>query len=370
MRSSSTDCTPFNECSGVTSQVLPGTSIVDSLTLATTGYFWLSADGVTSQATEVPGFTRGFRVDEPPARSSHGFVALNDRLWILGGVVQGFSEEDQSYYDVWSSADGISWTLLNEQLVEPQDFNEFSAGTREVVIYGNALWVTAEGDGEGLINLYHSTDGETWTRETRGFEYDHKLVVFGDRLLAYESAFLPDGGNSTVVWEYSSQTGWSAEPQAVPFTSLFTSLYSKRSIEFNGSLWMFSGERSEQASIWSSTDGVNWTGHQTETGELFATYDYQVVEFDGALWVFNADGNIYRSSDALEWTLIDSDLPPSPSAKVTVFNNQLWLHGGLDFANNEDEPTLGDTWVSDDGQTWRKVYRGRILFEEEPDLAF
>src|SRR2546427_11203180 len=54
------------------------------------------------------------------ARDSCGEVVFKDRLWLLGGWMDSFKDPPR---DVWSSADGIDWTLAtNEAAWKHSDF--------------------------------------------------------------------------------------------------------------------------------------------------------------------------------------------------------------------------------------------------------
>lgn len=362
LRTNSADCSPFNGCTELLSDVLDSPNVVDNPSLSTTGYFWLAANDQTSLDVIVDGSTRGIRADQPPARGSHGLVATADRLWLLGGLVVSQFEEFEAFYDVWSSADGVSWQLETEQLVEEQDVSlESSFSVNQSVVFGDAIWLTVDTE-QGSTVVYHSADGVQWTLETQKFQPEHKMTVFQDRLLVYETFFDASAGNITQVWEYIEGIGWSAEPQTVTFSSL---LY-KSFVEYNGSLWMFTGDTGEQAPIWSSTDGVTWTAIQPDINELFTGLEVQVVELNGELWLFSDTGAIFRSTDAQAWTPVEPDTTLLPiNTRVAVFENKLWLHGGLDFGNNEGEITQQDTWVSSDGISWRKVFHGVVFFEEQ-----
>jgi hypothetical protein len=60
---------------------------------------WSSADGITwTQVTAGPRFT---------PRRLHGFLSFDNKLWVLGGV-----DAKYPYNDIWSSADnGVNWRM-------------------------------------------------------------------------------------------------------------------------------------------------------------------------------------------------------------------------------------------------------------------
>lgn len=118
---------------------------------------WSSSDGVNwSQATSNTGFSY---------RLVHMSLVFDDKMWVIGG--HGGSGTDESLYnDVWYSSDGATWTQATDEAA----FEE--RGYHAVLAYNNKMWVIGglieptTDDYEAVNDVYSSTDGITWTQVT------------------------------------------------------------------------------------------------------------------------------------------------------------------------------------------------------------
>ena len=108
----------------------------------------------------------------------------NQKAWIMGGIDRGGS----ALNDVWSSADGKTWTQLtgSAQWSARSDFG--------CVWFNNQYWVMGGVDGAGnlLNDIWTSPDGKTWTkmsstpswtpRSAFGLAvFDGKMWIFGGK---------------------------------------------------------------------------------------------------------------------------------------------------------------------------------------------
>lgn len=115
-----------------------------------------------------------------PPRAYHQAVVLGDRIYLLGGG--NYVPEYQARNDVWSSPDGVEWTL------ETADAPWAPRLWFSAVAYRNRLWVlggwSKEDDNYG--DVWHSADGRNWERlETTlswKARHEHSALVFRDRL--------------------------------------------------------------------------------------------------------------------------------------------------------------------------------------------
>lgn len=93
-------------------------------------------------------------VDKAPwsARSSAQLVVFRDRLWLIGGgVIDGPQAND-----VWSSSDGVTWARETAQIAP-----ERPMGT--AVAFNDALWlIGASRSGSFTAGTLVSPDGKTW----------------------------------------------------------------------------------------------------------------------------------------------------------------------------------------------------------------
>lgn len=117
---------------------------------------WSTTDGVTwTRVLEhAPWAGRG---------AIHGTAVFDGKIWILGGgqYPHGSTTGERYFNDVWSSADGVSWTLVNGQPPWRPRLHH------NVAVYADRLWVMDGHDSvDGRVNLLNdvwvSQDGVNW----------------------------------------------------------------------------------------------------------------------------------------------------------------------------------------------------------------
>lgn len=155
---------------------------------------WSSTDGVTwDRATEHAPWR---------SRAAHSALVHNDLMWIMGGSSP--SEGDiVTMNDVWSSSDGVNWTLTVEAAAwEPRR-------SQTVLSYDGRIWLLAGrlgGRTDVFKNdVWSSADGASWSLETGSAAWaprrGHTSVVFDDRLWIIGGA---DAGLFNDVWHSGS----------------------------------------------------------------------------------------------------------------------------------------------------------------------
>lgn len=86
-------------------------------------------------------------------------AVLHDRMWILGGGTYDTPSRPTRLFfnDVWSSADGVTWTChLQHAPWAPRQYHEIAA-------WDDRLWVLEGWDGRGnRKDVWHSPDGVCW----------------------------------------------------------------------------------------------------------------------------------------------------------------------------------------------------------------
>lgn len=141
---------------------------------------WNSVDGV-----------RWTRVSDRAAWSPRNVghignaVVFRNRIWIIGGgVIDGDPKNNpKSDDEIWSSADGIKWTLETDK-------SNISAGTP--IVFDDKLWLVGanRGDGNFARSSLVTNDGVNWREESapwspRGYVaawiFDNKLYITGGK---------------------------------------------------------------------------------------------------------------------------------------------------------------------------------------------
>lgn len=108
---------------------------------------WTSADGITwTQEQNAPWEGRGMQINS--------CIDGSGQMWMLGGSSEGTR---RSYNEVWKSADGINWTLVNESAPWAGRY------WHTVSYFDNKMWLFAGmATGTEMNDVWYSEDGITW----------------------------------------------------------------------------------------------------------------------------------------------------------------------------------------------------------------
>ncbi|HZT33119.1 MAG TPA: kelch repeat-containing protein [Bryobacteraceae bacterium] len=173
---------------------------------------WNSADGIHWEraAAAVPWGPRVL----------HYTVAFDGRIWVIGGqTLPQFAPAKEIFYsDVWSSADGVAWTKMADQL--PWGPRGMIGGS---VVFQNRIWILGGGtyDTAGhprrtyYNDVWSSADGVHWKQHTAAAPWKprqyHNVAVFDGRMWVLEG-YNGDGGNRKDVWYSSDGVNWTELP--------------------------------------------------------------------------------------------------------------------------------------------------------------
>jgi hypothetical protein len=277
---------------------------------------WRSADGINWSSVTPAG-----SIFSP--RDGHAVVTFNNKLWVIGGWddVASSGGTATRLNDVWSSADGVSWTQQN-----PTGGTIFSPRMgHTAVVYGGKLWVIGGDVASGTPNdtyvndVWYTTDGSTWLNATPG------------------AAFPAREGHSVAV--------------------------------LNNAMWLIGGDNGSGglADVWTSADGINWT-QKTAAGVSFpARTRHGSAVLNGRMYVVAgaataAYGTHYNdvlsTTDGTTWRS-ETAATPAPflgrsSFALFVHGNELWFTAGLSAG------LLNDVWRSSDGVNWREGFSSDI----------
>ncbi|MEM9361407.1 MAG: kelch repeat-containing protein [Bacteroidota bacterium] len=330
-------------------------TITERLELTTTYYWKVRAtdDNGNSADSETFSFTTRnlnsraltLNADFPP-RVEFTTSVFQDKIWIIGGRVRD-GDVIENRNDIWSSEDGITWTLeVEEAPFTPRN------GLKSVV-FQDKIWVVGGFDITTQNDIWSSENGIDWTLEIEEANFPgltaHELIVFNDRLWII-------GGNSefmlqNTIWSSTDGINWSEEVTA-PF-----SLRTTAATVFDGKLWVVSGLQvtsTDLSDVWSSTNGVDWT-LEIENAPFLPKSRHTVESFSNHLWVLagvsesqnpeEADfvsNTVWGSIDGVEWTMIEEAMqfPARQSHQSVRFNDGILLIGGFG-----DDNFLNDVWL-------------------------
>jgi len=150
-------------------------------------------------------------------RALHYTVAMHDRIWIMGGqtVPQLAAEEEERYGDIWNSEDGLRWNRIErrEPAWAPRGMIGGSAVFKDRIwILGGGLYDTPAHPGRVFYSdVWSSGDGVDWTLHTPAAPWAsrqyHEVAVFDDRLWVLEGW---NGSNRNDVWYSEDGSQWHA----------------------------------------------------------------------------------------------------------------------------------------------------------------
>ena len=290
------------------------------------------------------------------ARDGAGALVFQNKMWLLGGWNPG----DKVHFplicnsEVWSSADGASWTLENPQA--PWE-GRHTAG---YVVHNDRMWIVGGDCNQGHYqnDVWSSADGIHWDLAN-----DH--VPWAPRVLHYTLAF--DGriwvmGGQTIpnfadadevfhndVWSSDDGVNWTQVTEHAPWVP--RGMIGGAAVHDNR-MWILGGGtydtpttpmRNFYNDVWSSDDGINWKQHTAHAPWTPRQY-HEVAAFDDHLWVLEGyaaeSGNrrdVWYSPDGVNWTeLPDTPWAPRHAGSVFVYDGSLWM-----VAGNNMEP---DAW--------------------------
>jgi len=305
---------------------------------------WSSPDGVTwTQELDTPPFQK---------REYARLVTFDNRMWMVGGVDESFLQ------DTWSTLDGLTW------INETTEAGFVSRAWHGTVSFDNKLWVIAGWAGTDLVNdIWSSADGITWTQETAAaqftgragagvFVHDSKLWVVGGIDSTFES--------KNDVWSSSDGVTWTEVSSAAPFTG--RAFHAAAS--FNGRMYVIGGSAGSTAyaDMWSSADGITWIQEAdppwgARNGAGIVVYDNKMWHVGGAVVGAGNRNDVWYHDGTTGWNLVTNagGFPARSFFVLLASNDRLYVVGG-DAGGGSN-----DVWSSAHGLAW---------IEATPSAAF
>lgn len=222
--------------------------------------FWLFNAGLDQNTIYVSDDGDDWRVanssPEFEYRDDFSVVSFNDKLWLIGGR-KGITFTN----DVWSSVDGIHWS------VEAANILPTTARYVRAAVFKNKLWVTAT---DGLFSstyygVYSSYDGVHWSSETSfrapaSSSNAHTTLVFNDQLWLISVA--SESRRADIVSIHRSGDGHRWEKVAHNLSSPASN--EPIAFIFEGYLWFVwsdsygTKDKDKLKYIWRTKDGEHW----------------------------------------------------------------------------------------------------------------
>ncbi len=203
---------------------------------------WYSSDGLNwTQATAAA----------PWGQRCLQCAAVHDgKIWVMGGeTITRFvpsGPPDEHYNDVWCSSDGANWTQVTESAAwSPRGMIGGS------VVLGGRIWLLGGGtySPRSYFNdVWSSADGVNWTLELAAAPWAprqyHDVAVFDDKMWVLEGWNGDLGGNRNDVWYSADGVNWTELP-GTPWAPR----HAASVFVFDDALWVVAGNHMQQ-DVW------------------------------------------------------------------------------------------------------------------------
>jgi surface protein len=295
-------------------------------------------------------------------------ASFNNKLWIFGGYGETTPGSSDELNDIWSSTDGSTWN---------RDTSNAPWGGRyghTVIEFNDKLWLFGGyvEDISGYQNdIWSSADGLSWTREVEHAPWS-ELGFYPQLAVLNNKLYLVDGdGDYDFVYSSADGVNWAQEVEHAPFGPR----WAPQMVSFNGKLWLMGGD--QQNDVWSSPDGITWT-REVEHAAWAPTEEFTATVYDGRIWLiggwytptevwFSVDGkNWIRAADNADW-------PGRAEHVATSHNGKLWMMSG--YARPNGGGDLDDVWYANDAPVtyticWDTVQGGCANTADTTNLSF
>ncbi len=277
-------------------------------------------------------------VFEPQA--NFGAVSFGGQMWVLGGSLGQY----QFNNDVWSSGDGVNWSLIPMNY----PFNKYSPRELYACLnYNGQMWVIG-GDNYNTFfsDVWSSPDGRTWNNPTAniGFTGDCVGTVFNNAMWVFSG---PDEC-------YSTKTDGSAWSSVISLPAMFGGVATMPDSSGVTHMWGLQDNGTDLVLWESDTTGLNWT-QVGDTG-ITRRWDYNFFAYNNKLWLTDGlwahfggytdynDVYIYDPV-ANNWGHQSGNFPAGLSYGAVVYNGMPWLLGGTASDGYPGYPDWNSVWV-------------------------
>jgi len=296
---------------------------------------WYSTDGVDwTQATAAAQWAR---------RSNHKSVVFSNRMWVVGGF-------DPSHFnDVWYSTDGTDWTqaTANSQWESREDHTSLVYNNQMWIVGGRADTNACLGGNTWCNDVWYSTDGSDWTQSTSNAEWGqrsmHTSVVYGNQMWII-------GGFDAEVSDQVSDV-WKSEPAGTFYVNTRPEI--QGGIDSKGG-YTTASSTSDPPQLKDSPDPLNVASTVTFTMWWNDLNIFQRPEKGDGISEFQP-GQEDSSAVGDNWSVKTTDAQWSEryGHSSVVFNNQMWVIGGLGTGTCSTL-CVNDVWYSTDGIDWTR----------------
>ena len=257
--------------------------------LPTDDEVWSSSDGLNWT----------FVCDAPwEARHMAGWLVFDNRMWVVGG------DNNLGHYqnDVWSTADGLNWVQETDAVPWADRTTQYT------VVFNNLMWLMGGQKinldpalvniGPAYNDVYSSADGKTWTLVTAHAGWSPRGLIIGNVVFAGKMWVIGGGTYdertyTNDVWNSSDGVHWTQVAASAPWSGR----QYHNIVVFDNKIWVIAGatglDEGGSTDVWYSTDGHTWTS--LDGAPWGRRHAASVWIFQNALWLGNgSDTALYN----------------------------------------------------------------------------
>lgn len=211
---------------------------------------WSSTDGTHwDAATMEAGWS---------ARIASAAVVYKDRMWILGGTENYyFGDEKSLKNDVWSSADGRTWTRHTESAGwAPRAYHQAAVLNGKLYVFGGGNYVPKY---QAFNDVWVTEDGEHWTQVTDSAAWSPRLwfssVVYRDHIWVLGGWSNNPSRNHGDAWYSRNGRDWKVLKSRVSWKER----HEHSAFVFQDRIWVAGGHAQPLSSeVWSLQLPADW----------------------------------------------------------------------------------------------------------------
>jgi hypothetical protein len=266
-------------------------------------------------------------------------VHFNGKFWIFAPKYNSASAPPTK--EMWSSENGINWVSHPWPSFSPRFGHTLT-------VFDGKMWVIGGLDASNtpLNEIWYTTDGENWVDATPTSVFldfhHHSTVVFNGKMYIIGTK---SGSFGTEVWSSPNGLDWTMETN-----NAFPRINYGEVVVYNGKLYAIGGKNLDlnqsTNAIYKSENGVHW--EEVNLNYAFTpTHSHTATVFRDKVWLLgggelDAGGTLthsneiwYSDGELTEWHLYGGPdiLPKIYSHHAMVYEDELWVFGGLNFAD-------------------------------------
>lgn len=256
---------------------------------------------VVSEVWKSEDLQHWIRLPDAPWEPRHGagWLVHDEKIYVIGGDLID---------DVWSSSDGIQWSLNSESAPFGKRYTPIvHSANGYMYLYGGQYWMPepwctmrADCSAVGMNDVWRSKDGSNWQIVTGGAPWAGRGLIHGG-LFFRNSAFIVGGGLKNAA----------------------------------GQSWMETSF--ESSDIWSSEDGLNWIKRANSLGfpprthvSVLSTEQGCFIQGGSVGNQSNLSNNMFYASDCINFEEIEvpQNMQKRHAASLFEFNGSVVVLGG------------------------------------------